>query len=99
MIFNRPRRLEKKQLTWYFNERLVLNALGTYQANFTCNGDRFTKIVISNTKTLLYARNSGPALTAYNSGRWRAEEYRTITFDEEPTGNLLTWLQAHATPL
>lgn len=99
MIYNGRRRLKKKQLTWYFNERLVLNALGTYQANFTCNGDRFTKIVISNSKTLLYDRNSGSALTAYNFGRWMAKEYRTITFDEEPTGNLLTWLQAHATPL
>lgn len=27
---------------------------------------------------------------------WTNEAYRTITFDEEPTGDLLTWLQANA---
>jgi hypothetical protein len=34
---------------------------------------------------------------AYRNG-WRAQVYRTITFDELPTGDLLTWLQANATP-
>lgn len=29
---------------------------------------------------------------------WSNQAYRTITFDEEPTGDLLTWLQANATP-
>lgn len=29
---------------------------------------------------------------------WNNQAYRTITFDEEPTGDLLTWLQANATP-
>ncbi len=28
---------------------------------------------------------------------WTNEAYRTITFEEEPTGDLLTWLQANAT--
>ena len=33
-----------------------------------------------------------------NPGSWGGETYRTIVFDEEPTGDLLTWLQANATP-
>ena len=47
---------------------------------------------------MLYAKSSGPALTAYNGGNWMNQSYRTITFDEEPTGDLLTWLEANATP-
>ena len=33
-----------------------------------------------------------------NKAAWANQAYRTITFDEEPTGDLLTWLQANATP-
>ena len=29
---------------------------------------------------------------------WNYEVYRTITFDAPPTGDLLTWLKANATP-
>ena len=29
---------------------------------------------------------------------WRNEAYRTVTFEAEPTGNLLTWLEANAVP-
>lgn len=32
-------------------------------------------------------------------GHWASGIYRTVTFDEEPTGDLLTFLQANATPL
>lgn len=35
----------------------------------------------------------------YLNSRWNMGTYRTITFEEEPTGDLLTWLQANATPL
>lgn len=30
---------------------------------------------------------------------WRTEVYRTVEFDEAPTGELLVFLQANATPL
>jgi hypothetical protein len=36
-----------------------------------------------------------------SDGGWAeisSQAYRTITFDEEPSGDLLTWLQANATP-
>lgn len=31
-----------------------------------------------------------------NKATWINQAYRTITFDEEPTGDLLAWLQANA---
>ena len=33
---------------------------------------------------------------AMASFKWVAENYRTITFDAPPTGDLLTWLEANA---
>lgn len=44
-----------------------------------------------------YSLNIGEIL-ASDAGVWASESYRTITFTEEPTGGLLTWLQANATP-
>ena len=32
-----------------------------------------------------------------DAGGWEKDVYRTITFDEEPTGDLLTWLEANGT--
>lgn len=32
-----------------------------------------------------------------NKVTWTNQAYRTIIFDEEPTGDLLTWLQRNAT--
>lgn len=29
---------------------------------------------------------------------WKSEAFRTVTFEEEPTGDLLTWLEANAVP-
>ena len=53
-------------------------------------------------RTLIYYRKSTETRElAYRNG-WRGEaqdrKSRTITFDELPTGDLLTWLQANATP-
>lgn len=39
------------------------------------------------------------SFAVYQRRRWNAEKYRTITFEEEPTGDLLAFLQANATPL
>lgn len=50
--------------------------------------------------TMQYVDANGLGVTAYDgmSGGWGNSVYRTIIFDEEPTGDLLTWLQANATP-
>ncbi len=37
------------------------------------------------------------SLTAYeNPYGWKKEAYRTVIFEDEPTGNLLTWLEENA---
>lgn len=33
-----------------------------------------------------------------DGGTWKDPAYRTLVFDEPPTGELLEWLQANATP-
>ena len=59
----------------------------------------FQQIQIGDFAGYLVYYSSGTAYRAYSSkdSRWYGS-YRTITFDEEPTGDLLTWLQANATP-
>ena len=39
-----------------------------------------------------------PQTVYENPYGWRNEAYRTVTFEAEPTGNLLTWLEANAVP-
>lgn len=43
-----------------------------------------------------YLSDSG-SVSVYTN-RWKKEAYRTITFEEEPTGDLLAFLEANATP-
>lgn len=37
------------------------------------------------------------ATLVYESGAWKDETYRTVTFDTAPSGDLLTWLTANGT--
>ncbi len=41
---------------------------------------------------------SDKTVTVYLKGVWQAEEYRTIVFEKPPTGDLLAFLKANATP-
>ena len=109
MIFNRPRAKKKVSLTWYFNNTITITesleyvaafTLATSDKNFTAL--RLTKGTKQNTIQGLFQLFPGytQKLSLYsNTGRWSKQEYRTITFEEEPTGDLLTFLQANATPL
>lgn len=97
MIFNRPRAAKKKRLTWYFNETISLSK-ATYYANFTCDGDSLTGIMIPDTSSMGYMRSSISNFAVFQRRRWKKEAYRTITFEEEPTGDLLAFLEANATP-
>ena len=98
MIYNRPRRRQKKQLTWYFNKTIILSK-ASYDANFTCDGDSLVGIFIPDSLSMGYVRGSLSNFAVYQRKRWKAEKYRTITFKEEPTGDLLAFLEANATPL
>ncbi len=41
---------------------------------------------------------SDTQLSVYLNGVWQAQEYRTIVFEKPPTGDLLAFLEANATP-
>lgn len=99
MIYNRPRRQKKKRLTWYFNETIRLSK-AAYHANFTCDGDSLVGIKIPDDASMGYVRSGSlSSFAVYRHRRWNAERYRTITFEEEPVGDLLAFLESNATPL
>lgn len=87
-----------ESLTWYLNETIANTYFKTSVA-FTSNGRRFSGIQLSTgiDPILIYLLADGKNnIQPYVSG-WRQPVYRTITFDEEPTGDLLTWLEANGT--
>jgi len=101
MIFNRPR-IVKKKSTWVFQEDMSSKTVSrkNFDARFTCDNSMYTGIDYQSILTRTYVRyvsDSGD-VTVYSTNGWKQESYRTITFEEEPTGDLLTWLQANATP-
>ena len=112
MIYNMRRRKKKKQLTWLFSNSLYYEASEqskTFSANFESAGRAWVGIKINITARHLvgqmwYLNNNGNPYLARVSvftatKGFENGEYRTIIFDEEPTGELLAFLQANATPL
>lgn len=92
--------------TWVFNS--ILSAPDTaptvFYANFTSGGSSFKAInadVMAGALSLSYLFLNQDAthtqMGVYYYG-WKDASYRTVTFDEAPSGDLLTWLQANATP-
>ncbi len=66
--------------------------------NFMSNGVLYTKIYVASVKIVahLYYQNDTIDNNVYwqeGGGAWVNDAYRTITFLEAPTGDLLTWLQ------
>lgn len=108
MIYNRPRAKKKVSLTWYFNNTITITESVEYAAVFTLYSSdksfiklRLTKGTKQNTMQGIYEVFPGytQKLSLYsNRGGWSKQEYRTITFEEEPTGDLLAFLEANATP-
>lgn len=100
-------------LTWYFNETIDLTSQpdkfwgygSGIAVSFVSGYSGFTyeRLIRDyddtyGVRTLIYYRKYNDTREiAYRLG-WRGQVYRTITFDELPTGDLLTWLQANATP-
>lgn len=104
---------DKKSIrTWYLNETISWSDSATYNADFTCDGQYYDAIGLThsaNPSERLYIRYRKHGSTNYVNVaelrnrfdppfRWLKEVYRTITFDAPPTGDLLTWLKANATP-
>lgn len=100
-------------LTWYFNETIDITSqpdkFWGYSSGIAVSfvsgyyGFTYDHLIRGyddtyGVRTLIYYRKITETMElAYRNG-WRGEVYRTITFDELPTGDLLTWLQANATP-
>ncbi len=110
MIYNMRRRKKKpRQLTWRFYSGITYGKSQTFSANFESAGSAWVGIKINVTANKLVGQmwylnnNSNPYLarvSVYTVVKgFENGEYRTIIFDEEPTGELLTFLQANATPL
>lgn len=95
------------KLTWYFNDTVTMTRV--FDVNFTSGDGPWTRISYNSVfgrydMVYMHVANGSVmgSMTVYNgidqNGWSGKEEYRTIIFDEEPTGDLLTWLQANATP-
>lgn len=85
--------------TWRFNDVISCWDGMEWNVNFVAMGHPCTAILSTYNNNLLYtAPGIGNIMARSPGGAWSGEEYRTIIFDEPPTGNLLTWLQANATP-
>ena len=85
--------------TWVLNERLNLTGNADYIASFTCNGTVYEGIHTT-TSVVVYLFNTtqmGSGQRVYTRYGWDNMAYRTIVFDESPSGRLLTWLQGNGT--
>lgn len=104
---------KKSIWTWYLNETISWSDAATYHANFTCNGVYYDAIRLTHNTTPTgswYIDYHKYGLKTWDHAAklsrktqiphfsWVKEFYRTITFDAPPTGDLLTWLEANATP-
>lgn len=108
MIWNMRRRKKKVSLKWYFNSQPSIHGEYTYTANFTSNERTFTALITGtsgwSTQGLayiwhIYGSDKKELVYSINTKAWKAEAYRTVEFAEEPTGELLAFLQVNATPL
>ena len=94
--------------TWVLNEQCYnfqSDASGNgFITNFISNNTRFTSTSIKGGfhNPYLYYDNTPVASASlapdgHDITDWTNQAYRTITFLEPPTGNLLMWLQANGT--
>lgn len=96
---------EPVALTWRFNDTVDTNRDNDFLVNFTSNGINFTEMGFK----WSLQQSPAPKDTMYYSsptkfqdvyyGQWGVDnEYRTVTFETAPSGELLAWLQANAVP-
>ena len=80
--------------TWVLNETYTEGGSGSYNINFTSNGETFGQFSYGDMPRwyIKYGETN-----AYFNGTWSNVAYRTINFTTPPTGDLLTWLQANGT--
>lgn len=86
-------------LTWVINSTPTANTSTTFNVTFNCAGVNYIRLSIYasfGTVTNIIYSGVVSEIYSYANGGWANQAYRTITFDEPPTGDLLTWLQANA---
>ena len=84
--------------TWVLNESiLVAHDEHTWNVTFTSNGTTYTKLTWSSSQKQILIYDSTVVYKEFPVSSWLDQAYRTITFDDTPTGELLTWLQANGT--
>lgn len=101
---------EPVALTWVINEKPSIPDK-LFSVKFTSNDIRYNNIILSPTGDALpgipdiliaYHQEDGMFDQVYDiyqgTERWISQVYRTVTFETEPSGELLTWLQANAVP-
>ena len=81
--------------TWVLNEspNFDIGEDISLQIDFVSNNTSFDLINVVHLEDIFYGGPTTGVILAYSSGEWTDQAYRTITFLEPPTGELLTWLQ------
>lgn len=66
--------------------------------SFESNGVEYKRIYIyyMNALKIEYFTKLAQKTRAYSFEKWESDEFRTLIFNEEPTGTLLKWLRANA---
>ncbi len=89
-------------LTWIIGDTPTALEF-TETISFSSNGERFTAFQVAKSgllyAQLIYHKEGGGVIKPFRgiAGEWSyGKAYKTVTFDEEPTGTLLRWLQANA---
>lgn len=88
--------------TWVFNESIdTTTGMGTYNINFTSNGENFVKINMSyrGYTPIVYYREDGTNVEVNYNEVWSDDAYRTITFTggaDAENDNLLSFMQIAA---
>ena len=86
------------QETWVIDESPNFDNIGEdifLQIDFISNNTSFNLINVLHSEDIYYGGPTTGVFIVYGSGEWTSQAYRTITFLEPPTGELLTWLQAN----
>ena len=90
-------------LTWLLNDYIGDSPLSVTDAGFISNDTHFAWLSAKyqmGSAYIIYSTGyamSDKEVTVYVNRAWQEQAYRTLTFDEEPTGDLLTWLEANGT--
>lgn len=97
MIFNERKARKAVSKEWLLNKEIDISKAHTFSVQFTVKGSDtlYGSIVISANAAMNYrtAATKPVQKLAYFMGSWADKSYRSLIFVEEPSGDLLTWLQ------